>query len=479
MDFRNGFNAIGELRLRNILDELNGYTAFSMSTAGQLAITQVSNGQSLIDFNPSPASGNAAYVRLFRGTGNATEAGLQILRANNTAAVNSFIGANTHTYFNNLIGNVGIKTTNPLTDFDVNGVSYQRGGVYIGDAPSSYSNAPYLSINSKTGSFVWLTTVASGNVPQQVVFQRAGSDGLNPTALLDGDAIGVLSFRGYTGAGYTGSTVQIGVEADADWDGSNYKTRVFIAQNTGSPNALTRRFEIDGFGNVVFTPSTSFQVAAGYVTVAQDVHPYNNGRGIWGRMNQPLGAPDHHFGGGLPVNYAWSTSPHTSPSTVNYTNDTMSLPMTSGQRHMLARTATVTTTKTITIRASATANGMVGIRFDTANDNNYCIFGITTSGTTLYNRFVFSSRHNSGTVSTSNSTAFIANNVYVMQLVASYTAPNTTYSAYIVNEFGVKSLMYTVTLAHQPTRYGVVFNDPLASTGVNTPFAMIDWIQET
>jgi len=139
-------------------DDASSFTEFDDASFAQLSIKKIVNsGAAIIDINPMPLDGSSvARFRFFRSTNTTAQVGFFIYKGNNTATINSFLGANSNSFFNVNTGNVGIGTTAPAYKLDVNGdinipigSNYKIGGVNIPTEGSQWTtNASDIYYNS-------------------------------------------------------------------------------------------------------------------------------------------------------------------------------------------------------------------------------------------------------------------------------------------------------------------------------------------
>lgn len=109
----NSSSSIPQLRLSNTSGPYAEFSAFDGLGAGF---------DPIMDINLLGGDVDTGHViRLFRSTNTTGRASLDIMRANNTTAMNSSLSGNGNSYFNVLVGNVGIGTANPAAALDVVG----------------------------------------------------------------------------------------------------------------------------------------------------------------------------------------------------------------------------------------------------------------------------------------------------------------------------------------------------------------------
>jgi len=99
----------------------------------------------------------------------------------------------------------------------------------------------------------------------QSVFRRAGGTEASPSATLTGMSLGAFSFRGHTGAAFTGSKSFIDAVADEDWTASANGTRLRFWTTTNGTTTLALRITLTnegytGFG--IVTPTAIVHLAA-------------------------------------------------------------------------------------------------------------------------------------------------------------------------------------------------------------------------
>ncbi|MEA3419092.1 MAG: hypothetical protein U9Q90_06795 [Campylobacterota bacterium] len=122
-------------------------------------------------------------------------------------------------------GNVGFGTDDPSEAVDVVGT----------DAAARFK----------------LTSITNtGNQAAQYVQQRARSDSGSPAAVESGDVIGMFSFRGWHGSGWTGTKAGITVTATEDWSTSSNGNLVTISHTPNGSSKLTPALQIKGNADV-------------------------------------------------------------------------------------------------------------------------------------------------------------------------------------------------------------------------------------
>jgi hypothetical protein len=88
-----------------------------------------------VDLTPAKSNGFGT-LGYFRSTNTTGPVGFLIFRANNTQTINSYMGANTHSYFNIAAGNFGIGNNSPTHKLDVSGAAYKTVGGDLWNMPS-------------------------------------------------------------------------------------------------------------------------------------------------------------------------------------------------------------------------------------------------------------------------------------------------------------------------------------------------------
>lgn len=132
----------------------NGVRLTNGATYSQLAHFTGGGDAGIFDYDVVPGNAAApAEIRYFRNTNTTGLVGVRVLRGNGTAAANSFLAANTDTYLNAAVGNVGVGTAAPSTKLHV------AGPVRVG----SYTVAglPAASV-AGAGSIVYVSNEAGG-----------------------------------------------------------------------------------------------------------------------------------------------------------------------------------------------------------------------------------------------------------------------------------------------------------------------------
>ncbi|MEA3418038.1 MAG: hypothetical protein U9Q90_01470, partial [Campylobacterota bacterium] len=96
-----------------------------------------------------------------------------------------------------------------------------------------------------------LTSITNtGNQAAQYVQQRARSESGSPAAVESGDVIGMFSFRGWHGSGWTGTKAGITVTATEDWSTSSNGNLVTISHTPNGSSKLTPALQIKGNADV-------------------------------------------------------------------------------------------------------------------------------------------------------------------------------------------------------------------------------------
>lgn len=156
---------------------------------------------------------------------------------------------------------LGLGTAAPTALLDVNGASIFRG------VPTFQDVSPTL-ITAVVGSagYIVQSNIDGTGLGGQNVFQRSGGTTAVPTATLTSMGLGSLSFRGYTGSGYTGSKVFVSGVATQDWSTTANGTRLAISTTPNDSTTLTTRFVIDQSGFIGIgsgtAPSSLFHISS-------------------------------------------------------------------------------------------------------------------------------------------------------------------------------------------------------------------------
>jgi len=111
---------------------------------------------SIVDLDPTPADGaSESQFRFFRNVNTTGVCGFTILRGNGTASANSFMSANSDSYLNAGVGNVGIGKTTPTTRLDVNG-PVRVGAFTVAGVPSASTSGAgaMIYVSNETGGAV-------------------------------------------------------------------------------------------------------------------------------------------------------------------------------------------------------------------------------------------------------------------------------------------------------------------------------------
>ncbi len=112
-----------------------------------------------------------------------------------------------------------------------------------------------------------LTSITNtGNQAAQYVQQRARSDSGSPAAVESGDVIGMFSFRGWHGSGWTGTKAGITVTATEDWSTSSNGNLVTISHTPNGSSALTPALQIKGNADV-YIPNGNLYVKGSKMNV--------------------------------------------------------------------------------------------------------------------------------------------------------------------------------------------------------------------
>lgn len=183
------------------------------TATGAYGMIQATNG----NFHLDSASGtNGLYLNYYNSA-----AGFTDIQAGKIRVTNS--------------GNVGIGTTTP-------------------------SNTMDMVVTSTNGYQV--TAYGSNG---QNVFQRAGGTQATPTAIVNGDLLGAVSFRGYDGSAFTGSKGYIFSAATENWSSTANGTAMAFSTTANTTTTLTERMRIDNNGRVgigVTSPQALLHTAA-------------------------------------------------------------------------------------------------------------------------------------------------------------------------------------------------------------------------
>jgi len=120
-----------------------------------------------------------------------------------------------------------------------------------------------------------LTSVTNtGNQAAQYVQQRARSESGSPAAVQSGDVIGMFSFRGWNGTGWTGTKAGITVTATEDWSTSSNGNLVTISHTPNGSSTLTPALQIKGNADV-YIPNGNLYVKGSKMNVPDYVFKEN------------------------------------------------------------------------------------------------------------------------------------------------------------------------------------------------------------
>ena len=124
-----------------------------------------------------------------------------------------------------------------------------------------------------------LISACSGTFPEFVGF-RANGPVDAPTALGNDDYIGILSFRGYTGGGWSNNNVRIMAQTTEAWTASAQGSKLaFYTTEKGTTNFQPRMTVRNGI--VIAAPSGGDQGDMGVGTLNMPTIPYVNGASIF------------------------------------------------------------------------------------------------------------------------------------------------------------------------------------------------------
>ena len=99
------------------------------------------------------------------------------------------------------------------------------------------------------GSITRVVVDGFGAIPA-ITFRRANNTNASPSAILSGDELGVFSFRGYTGSGYSATTTQFAGFAAENWSGSATGAYLTFSTTTIGTTSAAERMRIDSTGHV-------------------------------------------------------------------------------------------------------------------------------------------------------------------------------------------------------------------------------------
>ena len=135
----------------------------------------------------------------------------------------------------------------------------------IGIGTASPSISLQIDGTSTTTSSIQ-ATASSGTDAVQFIARRSL---VGPAAVQSGDVLGVLSFRGYTGSGYSGSRAAIASSATENWTATANGTRVAFQTTPNGSTALattmTLENDIVGMGTANLAADSKLEVA-GHIT---------------------------------------------------------------------------------------------------------------------------------------------------------------------------------------------------------------------
>ncbi len=142
----------------------NTYTEFYDSGAlvgGFRKVTEGANA-AIIDFIPSPPSGQAATVRVGRTTNTTARVSLDVLKGDNTSTINTSLAGNSHSYINAVTGYVGIgMSTTPDEKLHVTGNIKATGTIATTGTITAPTMTSALATSVLSGSSDTVTVNAS------------------------------------------------------------------------------------------------------------------------------------------------------------------------------------------------------------------------------------------------------------------------------------------------------------------------------
>ena len=144
--------------------------------------------------------------------------------------------------------NAPFKVRNGASDNALVVGTKNNGNVGFGtDAPSEAVDV----LGTDAAARFKLTSITNtGNQAAQYVQQRARSNSGNPAAVQSGDVVGMFSFRGWNGSGYTGTKAGITVTATEDWSTSSNGNLITISHTPNGSSTLTPALQIKGYADV-------------------------------------------------------------------------------------------------------------------------------------------------------------------------------------------------------------------------------------
>lgn len=179
---------------------------------------EVASGASLIDINPKPADGaSSATFRFFRSTNTSGAVGFQITRGNNTTLINSFLGGNTSSYFNSLVGFFGVGTASPQSIFHVRDHSGANGSWMFNSKANVDSVSQTIEPNT------------TGDITVGVMFDFIATDGTDIVFVSNVTMLVNTTYSFVLGSGtYTFTVASTGAMTVARSNGSGTMTKLAI-----------------------------------------------------------------------------------------------------------------------------------------------------------------------------------------------------------------------------------------------------------
>jgi hypothetical protein len=127
-----------------------------------------------------------------------------------------------------------------------------------------------LEVQGDTSANVWGTTF-SDTQQSQLALRRARGNSAAATAVQSGDGLGSVSFRGYTGSGFSFNGALIGAAAEETWTAGANGTRIFFSTTPSGTTTQTPRVMIKNDGKVgigTLAPSSLLHVNGGDIRVS-------------------------------------------------------------------------------------------------------------------------------------------------------------------------------------------------------------------